>query len=165
MLIQNWMGTRFLRLVVYVLKGGGGVRWTAGFILPPPYKAETINFRGIVPIQFLISIKLSIKWALDECTRTKLMFLHIMDNFPKCPSFKPQLQPEFIRFGFFVWIYLLFKVNVVHLSWFQTILLKKVALRTSPNYSIPLCFNLLWQYLSKTRITRSGTLIIDTFVF
>ena len=76
MLIKNWIGTMLLKLLVYVLKGR--VRWTAGFILTPPYKAETINFRGIVSIQYLISIKLSLKWALDETFPTILTSLCIM---------------------------------------------------------------------------------------
>ena len=44
----------------------------------PPYKAETNNSSGKVPIQFLISIKSSLKWALGESSLTKLMFLCIM---------------------------------------------------------------------------------------
>ena len=44
-------------------------------VIPPSCKLETNNFRGIVAIQFLISIKLSFKWALDEVSRTKLVYL------------------------------------------------------------------------------------------
>ena len=34
-------------------------------VIPPSCKEETNNFRGIVPIQSLISIKLSLKWDLN----------------------------------------------------------------------------------------------------
>ena len=34
------------------------------------------SFRGIVPIHFLISIKLSLNWALEEVSMTKLMYLY-----------------------------------------------------------------------------------------
>ena len=36
---------------------------------------ETIHFRGIVPIQFLIKLRLSLKWALGESSQTKFTFL------------------------------------------------------------------------------------------
>ena len=44
-------------------------------VIPPSCKEETNNFRSIIPIQSLISIKLSLKWALDEVSMTKLMYL------------------------------------------------------------------------------------------
>ena len=54
------------------------IEWFEWDIWNPPYKMETSNFRGIVPIQFLISIILPIEWALDERYPTKLTFLCIM---------------------------------------------------------------------------------------
>ena len=47
-------------------------------------KNKMTNFRGIVPIQSLISVKLSLKWALDEVSTTKLMFPYIMGNGKFC---------------------------------------------------------------------------------
>ena len=47
----------------------------------PPHKMRTSNFRGTVPIQFLISTTSSIKRALDERYPTKLTFLLIMSIF------------------------------------------------------------------------------------
>ena len=49
-------------------------------VIPPSCKEETNNFRGIVPIQSLISIKLSLKLALDEVSMTKLMHLLQWDD-------------------------------------------------------------------------------------
>ena len=54
------------------------IEWFEWDIWNPPYKMKTSNFRGIVPIQFLISIILPIEWALDERYPTKLTFLFIM---------------------------------------------------------------------------------------
>ena len=51
------------------------IEWFEWEIWNPPYKMKTSNFRGIVPIQFLISIKLSLKWALDESSLTRFTFL------------------------------------------------------------------------------------------
>ena len=42
---------------------------------------ETTNVRGIVTIHFLIIIKASIKWVLDESSLTKLVFLCILGIF------------------------------------------------------------------------------------
>ena len=36
------------------------------------------NFKGIVYFLFLISIKLSLKWALVETSMTKLIFLYLI---------------------------------------------------------------------------------------
>ena len=65
-----------LNFLVFILRGG--VYWKRLYFVPPVYKIETSNFRGIVPIQFLISIILPIEWALDERYPTKLTFLCIM---------------------------------------------------------------------------------------
>ena len=46
---------------------------------PPRRKKETSNFRGIVPIQSLISVKLSLKWALDEVSTINLTFPCVME--------------------------------------------------------------------------------------
>ena len=54
------------------------IEWFEWDIWNPPYKMKTSNFRGIVPIQFLISIILPIEWALDERYPTKLTYLCIM---------------------------------------------------------------------------------------
>ena len=51
-------------------------------VIPPSCKLETNNFRGIVAIQFLISIKLSFKWALDKVSMTKLVYLPQWDDPP-----------------------------------------------------------------------------------
>ena len=45
---------------------------------PPLPKRETGNFRGIVYFLLLISIKLSLKWALVETSTTKLMFPYLI---------------------------------------------------------------------------------------
>ena len=47
-------------------------------IITPSPKQETVNFRGIVYFLFLISIKLSLKWALVETSMTKLIFLYLI---------------------------------------------------------------------------------------
>ena len=44
-------------------------------------KVKKGNFRGIVYFLFLISIKLSLKWALVETSTTKLMFLYLIAFF------------------------------------------------------------------------------------
>ena len=49
-------------------------------VIPPSHKKEMSNFRGIVPIQSLISIKLSLKQALVEVSMTKLMYLIQWDD-------------------------------------------------------------------------------------
>ena len=61
-------------------------------VIPPSHKKETSNFRGIVPIQSLISIKLSIKKALDEVSMTKLMYLMQWDDPLLSCSFTTQNQ-------------------------------------------------------------------------
>ena len=59
------------KIDIFMYSRGVIIVW---FNYTPPRKQETSNFRGIVPIQFLISIKLSLKWALDEVSTIKLMF-------------------------------------------------------------------------------------------
>ena len=68
MLIKNWIGTIPLKFLVFLLQGGGVIicRARRYEIFAPPYNTETRHFRGIVPIQFLFNIKLSLRWALDE---------------------------------------------------------------------------------------------------
>ena len=78
MLIKDWIGTIPLKLLVSFLWEGGIInmeksRGFIDFILPPSCKLKTKNFRAIVPIQFLIYIKFSLKWALDEVSTSKLM--------------------------------------------------------------------------------------------
>ena len=51
------------------------MRYSDVSIIPPPHKQETSNFRGIVHIQYIISVKLSLKWALDKSSPIKLTFL------------------------------------------------------------------------------------------
>ena len=80
MLIKDWIGTIPLKLLVSFLWEGGITnmeksRGFIDFILPPSCKLKTKNFRAIVPIQFLIYIKFSLKWALDEVSTSKLMYL------------------------------------------------------------------------------------------
>ena len=65
MLIKNWIGTIPLKFIVSLLQGGSY------------YKTKTSNLRGIVPIQFLISLRLSIEWPQDETYPPKLIFLFI----------------------------------------------------------------------------------------
>ena len=59
------------KIDIFMYSRGVIIVW---FNYTPPRKQETSNFRGIVPIQFLISIKLSLKWALDEVSTIKLTF-------------------------------------------------------------------------------------------
>ena len=54
---------------------GRGINGTAINHSPPLKKWETSDFRGMVPIWFLIYIILPLKWALDESSPIKLMFL------------------------------------------------------------------------------------------
>ena len=78
-LIKDWIGTIPLKLLVFLWEGGiNSMEKSRGFIdfiLPPSCKIKTKNFRAIVPIQFLIYIKFSLKWALDEVSTSKLMYL------------------------------------------------------------------------------------------
>ena len=83
MLIKDWIGTIPLKLLVSFLQGlrggeGGMIEPRLNFA--PPRKKEMSNFRGIVPIQSLISIKLSLKWAVDEVSMIKLTFPCIMES-------------------------------------------------------------------------------------
>ena len=78
MLIKNWIETIPLKLLVFFLWERGITnmeksREFIDFILPPSCKLKTKNFRAIVPIQFLIYIKFSLRWALDEVSTSKLM--------------------------------------------------------------------------------------------
>ena len=78
MLIKNWIETIPLKLLVFFLWERGITnmeksREFIDFILPPSCKLKTKNFRAIVPIQFLIYNKFSLKWALDEVSTSKLM--------------------------------------------------------------------------------------------
>ena len=56
------------------------------FLPPPPYQTETSNFRetiyfrGIAPIQFSISLKFYLKWALDESAGGHLGFWSLTSN-------------------------------------------------------------------------------------
>ena len=59
MLIKDWIGTRPLKSTVFDLRRG--VRWTPVLVIPTPRKSKTVDFWGIVPIQSLISVKLSLK--------------------------------------------------------------------------------------------------------
>ena len=81
-------------------------------VIPPSCKLETNNFRGIVAIQFLISIKLSFKWTLAlhtflshfaEISTSKLStkYQHFMLLSPKCQHFMSTcyLQSEFGHLG------------------------------------------------------------------
>ena len=77
-LIKIWIGTMPLKFLVSILRVGVIAKTV---VYHTPLKKETSNFRGIVPIQFLINIKLSIKWALNESSPTKLTFLCIMGIF------------------------------------------------------------------------------------
>ena len=47
---------------------------SSDFLIFAWYK-ENGKFRGIVPIQFLINIKLPLKWAMNKSSAMKLMFL------------------------------------------------------------------------------------------
>ena len=69
MLIKNWIGTRFSKIARCCFMPH------LVHIITPPCKRETRNFWGLVPIQFLISIKLYLKWALDESSLTQITFL------------------------------------------------------------------------------------------
>ena len=53
---------------------GRGINGTAINHSPPLKKWETSDFRGMVPIWFLIYIILPLKWALDESSPIKLIF-------------------------------------------------------------------------------------------
>ena len=80
MYMKDEIGTIALKSFVSYLQGGGNMKPMNPLdfpmlVIPPSCKLETNNFRGIVAIQFLISIKLSFKWALDEVSMTKLMYL------------------------------------------------------------------------------------------
>ena len=70
--------------------------------------------REIVPIQFLINITLSIKWALDEFSPTKLMFLCIMDFFTFSRNFA-ELAGGWVNFaGQLKMLHLKFYFDVVN---------------------------------------------------
>ena len=72
-LIKIWIETIALKFLVFILRRG--VYWKRPYIVPPAYKTEK-------------SIKISIKWALDECSPTKLTFLCIIWFFTFSPNFK-----------------------------------------------------------------------------
>ena len=78
MLIKNRIGTMSQKLLFLIFFGGTIYSW---FQYTPPHKIKTRNFRGIVHIWFLDNIKLSLKWALDQSSPTKLRFLCIMGFF------------------------------------------------------------------------------------
>ena len=66
------MGTIPLKSLVSGLRGVGLIGTTT--IHPPPQKGEMSDFIGMVPIWFLIYLKLPLKWALYESSPIKLMF-------------------------------------------------------------------------------------------
>ena len=72
------MNTIFFRCMPFFCEFWSNQCDLNGTFETPPYKMKTSNFRGIVPIQFLINMILPIKWALDERYPTKLTFLCIM---------------------------------------------------------------------------------------
>ena len=71
MYIKDWIRSIALKLFVSFLQGGEEMK--SMLVISPSCKWETNNFLVIVPIQSLISIKWSLKWALDEVSMTKLM--------------------------------------------------------------------------------------------
>ena len=66
------MGTIPLKSLVSGLQGGSIIGMST--YQASPQKCETSDFCSMVPIWFLIYIKLPLKWALDESSPIKLMF-------------------------------------------------------------------------------------------
>ena len=100
---------RFLHLTTDPPPDGRGLS-IVQLIITPSAKQETGNFRGIVYFLFLISIKLSLKWALVETSMTKLIFLCLIAWSKSRRSTKNFWQKKFlsdlqnIDIKFFVWI-------------------------------------------------------------
>ena len=101
MLIKNWIGTMPLKCIVFLLQGGVIIcRGRRYDFFAPLLKQktsnfrETIHFRDIVPIQFLIKLRLSLKWALGESSQTKFTFLCRWPSWMLVPDVKCTLVSD-----------------------------------------------------------------------